>query len=235
MRNDYNDREDMNAIQRDRLERRRNLRRKSMMTTIVFGVVIVAVIAAIIIAVIALTGGKKDETAPTEPTAVTATIAATQQQATQAPAQPATTAQQGSAQTSSQTFIDPALQNANTQERATDADDSSASSSQENGSYINDDNVYIDRKHQAPENTGSSADFLFNGAVDGDFYWNYDADNGNFVVSCDYDYNNQQYIFHFYGSEPGTSHVTLYASDNGVTVPIDLTVVVDSALNVSVG
>ena len=75
----YNDRRDdrreMNAIQRDRMERRRELRRKSMITNaFVIGVIAIAVIG-IVVGVIALTGKNKPETKASEPTAVTATIA----------------------------------------------------------------------------------------------------------------------------------------------------------------
>lgn len=240
MRNDYPERDEMNAIQRDRMERRRNTRRKSMVSTAIFIVVIVAVLAAIIFGVVALVGKNKNNAEATQAATVGATIAAsaapTQPAATQLPSTNAEL--QRPQATTAANPADPAWQSGETtgsgaSQQETASGSTSSTSSQ--GSYINDDNVYIDRNHPAPEKTGESADFRFNGAVDGNFYWNYDADNGNFVVSCDYDFTNQQYIFHFFGSEPGVSHVTLYCSDNGVTVPVDLTVHVDDALNVTVG
>jgi hypothetical protein len=230
----------MNAIQRDRMERRRNTRRKSMVSTAIFAVVVVAVLAAIIFGVVALVGKNKNNAEPTQAATVGATIASgaapTQPAATQLPSTNAEL--QRPQATTASSPADPAWQSSETtgsgvSQQETTASGSSSTSSQ--GSYINDDNVYIDRNHPAPEKTGESAEFRFNGAVDGNFYWNYDADNGNIVVSCDYDFTNQQYIFHFYGAEPGVSHVTLYCSDNGVTVPVDLTVNVDDALNVTVG
>ncbi len=239
MRNDYPERDEMNAIQRDRMERRRNTRRKSMVSTAIFAVVVVAVLAAIIFGVVALVNKNKSNTEPTQAATVSATIASgaapTQPAATQLPSTNADL--QKPQATVAANPADPAWQTGETtgSDNSQQETTASGSSTSSQGSYINDDNVYIDRNHPAPKKTGESAEFRFNGAVDGNFYWNYDADNGNIVVSCDYDFTNQQYIFHFYGAAPGVSHVTLYCSDNGVTVPIDLTVNVDDALNVTVG
>ena len=47
-------------------------------------------------------------------------------------------------------------------------------------------------------------------------------------------FNRQQYDFQFYGVTPGTGHVTLYYNtDDNVQVPVNLTVTVDDALNVT--
>ena len=101
---------------------------------------------------------------------------------------------------------------------------------------VNGERVYKDTKRQAPDKTGSPAHYYANGKTSYGFNWDYDTDNANFVVKCDYNFNQQQYDFTFYGSTPGTAHVTLYyyTSDTN-KVPVNLTVTVDSNLNVTVG
>ena len=100
---------------------------------------------------------------------------------------------------------------------------------------INGERVYIDTKRPAPENSGVPAHYYANGRTSYGFDWNYDTDNGNFLLRCDYNFNQQQYDFQFYGTAPGTAHVTLYYNtDDNVQVPVQLTVTVDEALNVSV-
>lgn len=101
---------------------------------------------------------------------------------------------------------------------------------------VNGERVYIDTKRTAPEETGVEAHYYASGKTSYGFDWNYDTDNSNFVIRCDYNFDQQQYDFSFYGVTPGTAHVTLYynTSDN-VQVPVSLTVNVDDGLNVSIG
>ena len=95
--------------------------------------------------------------------------------------------------------------------------------------------IYIDTKRVAPEVTGTPAHYYANGKTSYGFDWNYKTDNVNFVLRCDYNFNQQQYDFQFYGTTPGTAHVTLlYNTDDNVQVPVNLTVTVDDGLNVSV-
>ena len=99
---------------------------------------------------------------------------------------------------------------------------------------IDGDRVYIDTKRTAPATTGNSADYIVHGKTSYGFDWNYNADNSNFVIRCDYNFNKEQYDFHFYGTAPGTAHVTLlYNTDDNTQVPVPLTVTVDDGLNVS--
>ena len=99
---------------------------------------------------------------------------------------------------------------------------------------IDGDRVYIDTKRTAPATTGNSADYIVHGKTSYGFDWNYNADNSNFVIRCDYNFNKEQYNFHFYGTAPGTAHVTLlYNTDDNTQVPVPLTVTVDDGLNVS--
>ena len=101
---------------------------------------------------------------------------------------------------------------------------------------INGERVYIDTKRQAPANSGTPAHYYANGKTSYGFDWTYNADNSNFVIRCDYNFNQQQYDFQFYGTAAGTSHVTLYYNtDDNVQVPVSLTVNVDEALNVTIG
>ncbi|MBQ9514828.1 MAG: hypothetical protein IJR57_01840 [Ruminococcus sp.] len=100
---------------------------------------------------------------------------------------------------------------------------------------VNGERIYIDTKRVAPEVTGTPAHYYANGKTSYGFDWNYKTDNVNFVLRCDYNFNQQQYDFQFYGTTPGTAHVTLlYNTDDNVQVPVNLTVTVDDGLNVSV-
>lgn len=100
---------------------------------------------------------------------------------------------------------------------------------------INGERVYIDTKRIAPEVTGAPAHYYAYGKTSYGFDWNYSADNGNFVVACNYNFDQQQYDFTFYGTAQGVSNVTLYYNtDDNVQVPVQLTVNVDSDLNVTV-
>ena len=232
MRNDSYDNDNMNAIQRERMERRRNTRRKSMLTTGVFVGAGVLLLAGIITAAVLALGGK-DNNPTVAPTTVTATIAS------EAKSTGATTATQGATQSSQQTGQNATLPpqalstDAPVVQTSTEAANQTPASTSENDSYINDDNVYIDRNHPAPQNTGSSIDYSVYGAVSGNFYWNYSADNGNCTVACDYDFTNQMYIFHIYGASPGTCNLSLYYSDNGVTNTASMALSIDSNLNVT--
>ena len=99
---------------------------------------------------------------------------------------------------------------------------------------VNGERIYIDTKRVAPANSGTPYHFYANGKTSYGFDWTYKADNLNFLLRCDYNFNQQQYDFQFYGVTPGTSHVTLYYNtDDNVQVPVNLTVTVDSALNVT--
>ena len=117
----------------------------------------------------------------------------------------------------------------------TSAQTSSGSSEDSSIQIINGDRVYVDHKHVAPANTGDPAHYNAYGKTSYGFDWDYSADNGNFVLACNYNFDKQQYDFIFYGKEAGTSHVTLYYNtDDNTRVPVQLTVTVDNALNATV-
>ena len=99
---------------------------------------------------------------------------------------------------------------------------------------VNGERIYIDTKRVAPANSGTPAHYYAYGKTSYGFDWTYKADNINFLLRCDYNFNQQQYDFQFYGVTPGTGHVTLYYNtDDNVQVPVNLTVTVDDALNVT--
>ena len=101
---------------------------------------------------------------------------------------------------------------------------------------VNGERIYVDTKRTAPEKTGTPAVYYAYGKTSYGFDWDYKADNGNFVLNGGYNFDQQQYIFTFYGTTPGVSHVTLYYNtDDNTQVPVNLTVTVDNDLNVSVG
>lgn len=135
-----------------------------------------------------------------------------------------------------QTAQNSTKQSATQQSATQQADTKQTQKSEDKIETVNGERVYKDTKRQAPDKTGTPAHYYANGKTSYGFNWDYDTDNANFVVKCDYNFNQQQYDFTFYGSTPGTAHVTLYyyTSDTN-KVPVNLTVTVDSNLNVSVG
>ena len=243
-RNTRNSRFDRRATEKARAITKRKAKKQNIIIATV-AIALVAVISTGFIIFGAMNAQPK--VANTSPTTVSAkadkaaqTTQKSAQTATQAPAQKTqtTTAQPAAAQTTAQsntkstaqTTAKAATQN-NTQpttQKATEAQDKIEK--------INGERVYIDTKRKAPEKTGTPAHYYANGKTSYGFDWDYSADNSNFTVSCNYNFDKQQYDFCFYGTKAGTSHVTLYyfTADN-VKVPVNLTVTVDSNLNVSVG
>lgn len=111
-------------------------------------------------------------------------------------------------------------------------DSSSAQQSEDRIDTVNGERIYIDTKRQAPDNTGTPAHFYANGKTSYGFDWTYDADNNNFVIRCDYNFDEQQYDFQFYGTAPGTANITVwYNTDDNTQVPVNLTLNVDDSLN----
>lgn len=219
-----------------------------------------ALVAAIAVGTMAFAGvfNPKTKTADTAPTVVSATVdkgankaAQTAKQATpqtetkqnNTAVKPAQNTTQNTAQNKSNTQTaqtnnkQNTNQTAQTQQPAKEqAKSTQTQKSEDKIENVNGERVYKDTKRQAPDKTGTPAHYYANGKTSYGFNWDYSADNSNFVVKCDYNFNQQQYDFTFYGSTPGTSHVTLYyyTSDTN-KVPVNLTVTVDSNLNVTVG
>ena len=225
-RRDYEDYDRQpNAIERDRMERRRQVRRKSIITNVIVVAIVLAVIIGIIIAIVALVGGNKkpaEETAA--PTAVTATIAPaatqTQQATTAAGSQQATlyNSQSGLQSASSQEYNQDGQ---NDYSSPTQADESSNGSSSE----VSSGSGYSD---------GSALHYTANGSTTRGWDYTYNYDPSYVTVSCDYNTANNQYDFSIQGVSEGTTTLTLYYNlDDNTIVPVTMTIYVDSDLNVT--
>ena len=223
--NDFREDYEPNAIERDRMERREQTKRKSRMSSILVIVIAAAVIIGIIVAIVALVG-KNKKPADTEPTTVTATIAS---ETTAAETTTATTAQ------STQPARDPALNNIASSSNADaqqatlpDTASSSASSdasSQTSSSSASDGGSY---------NSGNALHYTASGQTSYGYDWTYSGGGGIVSVSCNYDFNTKQYDFNITGVAPGTAPLTLYYNTaDGVQQPVNMTVQVDSNLNVT--
>ena len=236
-RNDYDEEERMNPIQRDRYERRMATRRKSMVTNIIVGAVILAIVVAIIVVAVNLIN--KPKSGDTDPSATAATTATVAQTATAAPS---TTATQQPSQSGAGTQNNQGISQQETQSVYQNSTDVQlpTQTGETTGGYtteiINGERVNKDNKHKAPETTGSAYHYYLSGGTSNGYDWNYDADNGNFVLACDYNFDKQQYDFIFYGAAPGTANVNIYyyTADN-VMQTASVTVNVDDNLNVTVG
>lgn len=127
------------------------------------------------------------------------------------------------------------VQSADDQSQSDSSSSQAIDNNDPNIEIVNGERIYRDTKRLPPANTGTAADYYANGKTSYGFDWDYDTDNSNFVLACDYNFDQQQYMFHFYGAEPGTAHVTLYyyTSDSN-KIPVSLTVTVDDNLNASV-
>ena len=249
-------------IERPTEEARAYTRSKRRKQNVLLTSAALALVAAIAVGTMAFAGvfNPKTKTADTAPTVVSATVDKgankAAQNAKQATPQTETkqnnTAVKPAQNTSQNTTQNTAQNKSNTQTAQTNNKQNtnqtaqtqqsakeqtkSTQKSEDKIENVNGERVYKDTKRQAPDKTGTPAHYYANGKTSYGFNWDYNADNSSFVVKCDYNFNQQQYDFTFYGSTPGTSHVTLYyyTSDTN-KVPVNLTVTVDSNLNVTVG
>ena len=221
--NNHNDHEP-NAIERDRMERRMLTKRKSLITSALVIVVGLAVIVGMIFAIASLVGKNKKGADDTETVTVTATIAAETEAAndkeTTAATQPKATTQ----------AKDPALNNRNSSSKADDqqqdnnasssdvSSDSSSSAGSDGGSY----------------SSGNTLHYSASGQTSYGYDWTYSGGGGIVSVACDYNFNTHQYDFQITGLAPGTAPLTLYYNTaDGVQQPVNMTVQVDSNLNVT--
>lgn len=223
--NDFYDDHEPNAIERDRMERREQTKRKSRISGILVIVIAAAVIIGLIVAIVALVG-KNKKPADTEPTTVTATIASETQAAKETTT--ATTPQ------STQPARDPALNNISSSQSdngqqatlpssssssvSSDASSQTSSGTSEGGSY----------------SSGNTLHYTATGQTSYGYDWTYSGGGGIVNVSCNYDFNSKQYDFNITGVTPGTASLTLYYNTaDGVQQPVNMTVQVDSNLNVT--
>ncbi|MBQ1475374.1 MAG: hypothetical protein IIZ32_08755, partial [Ruminococcus sp.] len=101
---------------------------------------------------------------------------------------------------------------------------------------VNGERVFIDTKSPVPTNSGNPYAYTAHGKTSkGGFGWDYKADSLSVLVRCDYNFDREEYNFQCFGVTPGISHVTLmYNTADDVQVPVNLTLSVDSNLNVTV-
>lgn len=94
--------------------------------------------------------------------------------------------------------------------------------------------VYMDTKRIAPEHTGTPLHIYANGKTSYGFDWRITTDNKNYVITCNYNFDRQQYDFIIYGTQKGVSNTTIfYNTADNVQAPMAVTLNVDSALNVT--
>lgn len=245
-----NDREPATSTpSRRTAEARAVTRSKGIRQNVVIASLAVALVAAVAVGAMAMGGVFNVKPADTAPTSISTKAdkgANKSAQNTKQTTQKTDSQQNNSAAQTTQK----AQQNANVQNTAQASQDKqqsnqqnvqSASSQSQNDNdnsnieVVNGERVYKDTKRSAPAKTGTPGQYFANGKTSYGFDWDYNTDNSNFVVSCDYNFNQQQYQFTFYGTTPGTAHVTLYyfTSDTN-KVPVNLTVTVDDNLNTTV-
>lgn len=204
--------EEMNAIQRDRYERRMRTRRKSLATNILIGVIILAIVAAVVI--VAVTMINKNKTS--DPADTTASVAATET-ATEKPTetrQPSTSAQQQQQQQQQQATINQPATEAAQQPSTEQASQADATT--------------------APVQSAGALHYYTYGSTSEGWDYTYYYDPSVVTVSCNYNTAAQQYDFIITGVSTGTTtlDLTYYVGDNNPKT-VTLTVYVDANLNVT--
>ena len=221
---------------------------KARKTNILLSSAALLLVAVVIGSFIAFhTFSANSKAADTNPTTISAKAdknvnkaAQSDSQTTQQTAQPASVQvvdssdnQQTAQSDNQQTYQDSSSQDSSSQSGGSQSTDSQ--DAQDDGSniqIINGDRIYIDTKRPIPENSGTPYHYCVGGQTSYGFNWDYDADNGNFLLRCDYNLTQHQYDFQFYGLTPGTANVTLYYyTDDNTVVPVNLTINVDNDLN----
>ena len=191
----------------ERMERRKKLHEKSLITSIIAGVVIVAALIAIIFVVVALVSKHQPEAQPVS------TEAATEQPTLYRPTeQPATASPTDTVQAPTAAAYSTEAQ------PLTEAP--AATSQQEQGTAT-------------PAEQGALY-YYANGSTSYGYDWTYSGGGGVVSVSCTYDFSSAQYNFLLTGVAPGTAQLSLVyytADDQPVTVP--MTVSVDENLKVT--
>ncbi len=235
MRNDEFERDEMNAIQRERMERRRNTHRKSLVTTIVFASVGVLVLGGIIFGAAKLIGGnnKDKNTAPTSVTATISTEAKTPTTPAQSGSTAATQSNERQAQQGQQATQAP-------QAFSTDAPIGQSATTASGDPYNTGDPALNGNGDSQTGNSGSAVEggnvlhYYANGQTSYGYDWTYSGGGGIVSIYCTYDFDSKQYDFTVTGVSEGTTSFTLYYNTaDGVQVPVPMTVSVDSNLNVT--
>ena len=225
--NDFHEDHEPNAIERDRMERREQTKRKSRISSILVIVIGVAVIIGMIIAIASLVG-KNKKSGDTEPSTVTATIVSVSQE-TQG-------STEATAPKSTQPARDPALNNiASSQDNnAQQSTLPSSASSSASSDVSSDASSSSAASAGGSYSSGNSLHYTASGQTSYGYDWTYSGGGGIVNVGCNYDFNTKQYDFNITGVAPGTTALTLYYNTaDGVQQPVNMTVQVDSNLNVT--
>ena len=193
----------------ERMERRKKLHEKSMVTSIIAGVVIVLALIAIVIVVVALVKKNQTDVTPEPTVAVT-------EQPTLYRADPteATTKPTEAVTSAPTTYVYPTEQQVQTEATAaapTTGENATASPAEQGALY-----------------------FYANGSTTYGYNWTYSGGGGIVNVTCNYDFSSAQYAFVLTGVGPGTAQVSLvYYTGDDQTVTVPMTVSVDENLKVT--
>ena len=213
---------------------------KAKKQNIILSTTAIALVAVTAVCFLVFGGAFTPKTATAPNTAASVSVSKDADKAAQSPkqadSQTATRAPQDDDQTSAQVVSYDTDNNSDQSYAPAQTTDNGNSNTQDQSKdridTVNGERVYIDTKRPAPDNAGTPAHFYANGKTSYGFDWNYDADNSNFIIRCDYNFDEQQYDFQFYGTAPGTAHITVYYNtDNNTQATADLTLVVDDNLN----
>lgn len=228
--NDFHEDYEPNAIERDRMERREQTKRKSRISSILVIVIGVAVIIGMIIAIASLVG-KNKKSGDEEPSTVTATIASETQATSETT--DATTPK------ATQQAKDPALNNLSSSQgdnaqQATLPSSSSSASSSASSDVSSDPSSNNASSAGGSYSNGNTLHYTATGQTSYGYDWTYSGGGGIVNVSCNYDFNSKQYDFNITGVAPGTASLTLYYNTaDGVQQPVNMTIQVDNNLNVT--
>lgn len=224
--NDFHNENEPNAIERDRMERRMQTKRKSRITSILVVVIGLAVIIGVIIAIVSLVGKNKKGADNAEPTAVTATIAS---ETEAAKSQETTAASEKPSQAK-----DPALNNRNSSSQSGDQQETTASSGVSSDASSQSSSGASSEANGSVSGSGNTLHYTATGQTSYGYDWTYSGGGGIVDIKCDYNFSSYQYDFQITGLAPGTASLTLYYNTaDGVQQPVNMTVQVDSNLNVT--
>ena len=226
-RNSFDKRE-LNAIERDRMARRQQLRRKSMITNALVVAVVLVVVVGIIVAIVAFAGRKKPATKASETTVITETIASDADKDKGSDAAKALIATEaGSASSQPASTLPSAEQNNDDNDN-----DSSAQTSSQSASSSADAGTGSTGGSGSASTQGGALHYTASGYTSEGWDYTYNYDPSYVTVSCSY--SNGQYDFAIQGVSEGTTTLTLYYNvDDATQAQETMTVYVDSNLNVT--
>jgi len=193
----------------ERMERRKKLHEKSLITSIIAGVVIVVALIAIVFVVVALVNSNKPQEQPAATEAVT-------EQPTLYRAEETTAATVKPTESAPVLTDDDVMYPTQPQVEETDAapqesEQATVSLSQQGALY-----------------------YYANGSTSYGYDWSYIGGGGIVAITCTYDFSSDQYNFCLTGLGPGTAQLSLiYYTGDDETVTVPMTISVDENLKVT--